>query len=843
MKLKLSLFLVFLTTAMALFAVPEKYISVKIDNPEDMSQLTKEFSIDNRVNNTLYGYALPQELKRIKELGYFITELDLPKSDRDVLNMATSLSEMSSWDKYPTYDVYVEMMQQFASDYPNICSLHNIGTSQDNHDLLVLKISDNVSVDEAEPAFYYTGQMHGDELLTYILLLRLADELLSSYDSDTYITSLINNMEIWINPLSNPDGTYYGSDDTVVNSRRYLANNVDPNRNFIDFLSNTTGDGNPVSIENQAQIDFMTGKGIVMSANLHNGEEVINYPWDTTPSLHPDDTWYQYVSRIYADEVHADAPSTYLDGYDDGITNGYAWYEANGSRQDYVNYFMGIREVTIELSMTKQVPSVDLPAYWTYNRDALLAYMEQAMYGLQGNVTDYVGNPLEATIELVGHDTDVTKVSTNPDFGDYYRPINAGTYQVKVSTEGYENQIFDNVVVANDAVTSLDVVFGSEANSLTLDLNDGWNLISYNIDYDNTEPANVFADFNSDILELKNLTQIYSPDNPSHFNTLNQLSPAQGYWLNINGSQSHELSGDLYDVSTSIPLTSGWNLVGYLPNEDQAPETALNSISEYLVQVKDETSIYSPQNIPEFNSMNSMQAGKGYWMQVSEDCNLVYSTGQRVCQTRDGIPWDITIYPNNSAVINAQLFTNSLELNPGEHYIGAFYNDQCLGAARVVDINHEGDFYTAISMVCQVPLSLVEVQFKLLPQGYTEEILLQHLVIEPGQTYGSFPEDLVHLNVPLTSNDSPEQVSEIQIDSYPNPFKENLTVEIKARNTQMSQVVLYNLRGQKVYSKEISLNNKSNKVNLNLPKLSSGIYFLKVEGESNSSLSKVVKID
>jgi len=39
-------------------------------------------------------------------------------------------------------------------------------------------------------------------------MLRLADYLLENYTSDLKVKDLVDNLEIWINPLANPDGTY-----------------------------------------------------------------------------------------------------------------------------------------------------------------------------------------------------------------------------------------------------------------------------------------------------------------------------------------------------------------------------------------------------------------------------------------------------------------------------------------------------------------------------------------------------------------------------------------------------------------------------------------------------------
>ena len=103
----------------------------------------------------------------------WIREVEFDDSD-----MASDLTEAKSFQKYPTYDQYLQMMQDFASDYPAICRLDTIGTSVEGRLLLALKISDHVEVDEAEASFLYASTMHGSEILGYVLPLSLSQRLL-----------------------------------------------------------------------------------------------------------------------------------------------------------------------------------------------------------------------------------------------------------------------------------------------------------------------------------------------------------------------------------------------------------------------------------------------------------------------------------------------------------------------------------------------------------------------------------------------------------------------------------------------------------------------------------------
>ncbi len=186
--------------------------------------------------------------------------------------------------------------------------------------------------------------MHGDETTGYILLLRLIDHLLSNYGADTELTSLINNTEIWINPLANPDGTYASGNHTVFGATRGNANLVNLNRNYPDPEDGQHPDGNTWQVETLAFMDLAEEQNFALAANTHGGAEVVNYPWDTWSRLAADDDWWQMVAHEYADTAQYYSPSGYFNGFNDGITNGYAWYSISGGRQDYMNYFHHCRE-------------------------------------------------------------------------------------------------------------------------------------------------------------------------------------------------------------------------------------------------------------------------------------------------------------------------------------------------------------------------------------------------------------------------------------------------------------------------------------------------------------------
>lgn len=263
----------FLTTGEIYFALP--------DAAPEANRLTKIISIDKIDGNTIYAYASRKEFEILMNSGISAFELLPHPGDQADIEMSSDPRQVMEWNYYPTYTAYEEIMAQFAADYPDICSLHTIATLPSGRKLLAVRISDNVDVEENEPEFLYTATIHGDETTGYILTLHLIDYLLANYNQDPRVTNMVNSTDIWINPLANPDGTYYGGNQSVNGARRYNANNVDLNRNYPDPADGPHPDGNPWQPETVAFMNFAEERDFVMGANFHGGAEVVNYPWDT----------------------------------------------------------------------------------------------------------------------------------------------------------------------------------------------------------------------------------------------------------------------------------------------------------------------------------------------------------------------------------------------------------------------------------------------------------------------------------------------------------------------------------------------------------------------------------
>jgi len=433
----------------------EIYFKFNINSKKEIYSLTNIISIDNVIDNEVFAYANKKDFKEFLKFNIVYTLLPSPGNlikNPKMLSLENFVNSegVDNWDYYPTYEAYEAMMYQFETDYPDICKIINIGTLPSGRKLLIAKITDNLMANENEPEFLYTSTMHGNETVGYILMLRLIDHLISNYNVDTRLTNLVNNNEIWINPLANPDGTYAGGNSSVSGATRFNANFIDLNRNYPDPEDGSHPDGHEWQPETVYFMNFAEDKSFVTSSNLHSGAELCNYPWDTWSKRHADDNWWQYVCREYADTAQAYSPYGYLTDQNSGITNGYDWYTMSGGRQDYMSYFHQCREFTLELSHVKLLPASQLNDHWDYNYRSLINYIEQVQYGINGIITDSItGEPIKAKVFIDDHDIDSSMVFSSLPVGDYHRPAFSGSYNLTFSAPGYYSKTISNVAVFN----------------------------------------------------------------------------------------------------------------------------------------------------------------------------------------------------------------------------------------------------------------------------------------------------------------------------------------------------------------------------------------------------------
>lgn len=433
-----ALFIASFTIAQNGWREKEMEIKVPIQNKSDATKLH-----DLQLNGEIYGtYGLmdvtPVELEKVKSSGlrYEVMIQDLNDFYKDFWLKKNNSSNRA--DKYHTYDEIISLMDSLVNAFPGICKKISFGTSVQNRQLCCLKISDNVNTDETEPEVLFDGGIHGDEIGAAENTARFARHLCVNYNKDSEITTLINNREIWIYPMINPDGR--------VNVSRYNGNQVDINRDW-GYMWNGEGSskGTYSQPETKAMRNCIYSNQFVIHLNCHSGSENVFYPWCHRPAHAPDYSNFSKLATTYA------SSSNYSNLV---CMQSNADYATTGELDDCSYGINGSMGMVLEISTNKQPSEADMIKYYNYNVPAMIALLNYAGYGVEGLVADSLtGKPVQAVLFMDGF----YPVYADPVAGDYHKYLLSGTHSIKVVANGYAPKVITQVNVVDKKSTVVNI--------------------------------------------------------------------------------------------------------------------------------------------------------------------------------------------------------------------------------------------------------------------------------------------------------------------------------------------------------------------------------------------------
>ncbi|MFK7925233.1 MAG: M14 family zinc carboxypeptidase [Bacteroidia bacterium] len=258
-----------------------------------------------------------------------------------------SSGSMGGYHTYAEVVAELNLMQQL---FPTLCGTpYSIGQSYEGRELYALKLSDQPQLDQSntEARVYIDALTHAREPLSMESLLAFAWWLLENYGQDETATYLLDNREIYILPVINPDG-YVFNEEGFPNGGGYWRKNrndskgkdcigVDVNRNFplawgnLMGATNTPcsetyhGDSASSELETAATRHMIDTLGATAGFSLHSYGHTILHPWLWQNSS----TDFALSSELASDFI----PSSY-EAYGNGpeMLN----YLASGTTADYM---------------------------------------------------------------------------------------------------------------------------------------------------------------------------------------------------------------------------------------------------------------------------------------------------------------------------------------------------------------------------------------------------------------------------------------------------------------------------------------------------------------------------
>jgi carboxypeptidase T len=252
-----------------------------------------------------------------------------------------------------TYSENIAYLDSLRGEYPDLISAKwSIGQSHEMRHIWAVRLSDNPDVDEpGEPEILLDTMHHAREIMSGEFGILFADYLCSNYGTDPVVTWLMDNRELYIVSIVNPDGVVY-NETTNPNgggmwrkNRRYNSPGVygvDLNRNYpfewvgpgssTDPSSDTyRGPSAGSEPETQALINFINSHEFVTHQSLHTYSNLTLIPWGYTSADTPDHATYVHMAEVmtmYNGYEWGQAPDLLYSV--NGITNDWAYADGQG---------------------------------------------------------------------------------------------------------------------------------------------------------------------------------------------------------------------------------------------------------------------------------------------------------------------------------------------------------------------------------------------------------------------------------------------------------------------------------------------------------------------------------
>ncbi len=305
---------------------------------QQLGDLAGQLDICTWVKDALGGYLIINtdvaQLGQIRDAGLLVdvTYPDIRQKFYEMTGIRSGdLDAVWDFGYYLTYYEMQDTLQALATAYPTICTRFSLGLTPQGRSLWCLKISDNVGTDEGEPACFFNGATHAREPLGTSCCVAFATRLLSEYGNDSVSTWLIDNREIFVAPVMNPDGYVYNSDSGGAESnwRKNRRSPVPPdigvdlNRNYgYKWGYNNWGSSgrpgdetyrgpSPFS-EPETQIirDFLADYRPRDCMDFHSFGQYNMYPWGYSRAEPPDQTVLREVVDTFQANNHYPLPHT-----------------------------------------------------------------------------------------------------------------------------------------------------------------------------------------------------------------------------------------------------------------------------------------------------------------------------------------------------------------------------------------------------------------------------------------------------------------------------------------------------------------------------------------------------
>lgn len=372
-------------------------------------------------------------------------------------------------------------LNKYCENYSEICVLKTIGQSTTlKLPIWAIKISDRAKMDEDEPRILLTGAHHGREPLSVEICLYLINQFCTKYRSHPDFKKWIDNFEIWIVPVVNPDGfsQIFDSTKNLTWWRKNLRDNnrngifdpeidgVDINRNYnfnwelggSDESSSQFYRGIAPFSENETRAikNLVEDKRFCLILDFHSFGESVLYPWgnQTDP---PDLPLILEIAYGLASKIKKIGS---IKSYD------VIPLDAKMGQSSVWHYGVhGIMGFIVETGDTYLPPGKQINTIASQVSNGVYFALDRLSRArLSGHVWDGKNKmPLAAQIQIRKQDgARLQSVTSEARWGRFDRLLSPGKYEITVLCPGFHEFVIESVEIAADMPASIEVYLTPE---------------------------------------------------------------------------------------------------------------------------------------------------------------------------------------------------------------------------------------------------------------------------------------------------------------------------------------------------------------------------------------------
>ncbi|KAL1924123.1 uncharacterized protein VTP21DRAFT_7158 [Calcarisporiella thermophila] len=296
-------------------------ITVQVRSKEELNQLA-DFVKKNRIDAWTalklgqVDIRIPPELReavkktikspiqvKIPDLQQAITESNKEEEMHIQVVADSQPPNLDFFRKYHTYEELLAFVRKLHDDYPSNTEIISTGKSYEGRDLFGLRIKGK----NPKKKFVFNGGIHAREWISPATTTYIMNALVGLYGKDQKITSLVDNYDIHIIPLLNPDGYAYTLRDRMWRKNRQPNRGsscvgTDNNRNFNGPNWGGTGSSNnpcdedyhgPSAFsapESKGMANLITAQKPDIYIDFHSYSQEVYWPWGYTCDLDPPNT-------------------------------------------------------------------------------------------------------------------------------------------------------------------------------------------------------------------------------------------------------------------------------------------------------------------------------------------------------------------------------------------------------------------------------------------------------------------------------------------------------------------------------------------------------------------------